>query len=152
MTMQADISDLVKEYGMEKKFLVTILQKYVKKYRYLSKDAMCEIAKQMDMSPAEVYGVASFYTFLDTEVRGENIIRICKTITCDMDGKDDIIGAIENRLNIRLGETTHDRKFSLLETNCLGQCHRGPAMLINNDIYTELTPSKAIEVIESYLD
>ena len=67
-----------------------------------------------------------------------------------MHGKNQIIKELETVLKINLGETTHDRKFTLLETNCLGQCHKGPAMLINDEPYTELTPEKVREIIMKY--
>ncbi|MFC2100591.1 NAD(P)H-dependent oxidoreductase subunit E, partial [Bacteroidota bacterium] len=118
---------------------------------YVTDNELVLVAKELDISAAEVFGTASFYTFIDTVERGKFIIRLCKTITCDMKGKDEIIHAIEDTLKIKLGETTGDKKFSLLPTNCLGWCHKGPAMLINNDVYTELTPQKAIEIIESYM-
>ncbi|HOW17242.1 MAG TPA: NAD(P)H-dependent oxidoreductase subunit E, partial [bacterium] len=71
--------------------------------------------------------------------------------SCDMKGKAEIISAIENRLNIKLGQTSPDKKFSLLEANCLGWCHKGPAMIINDKAYTELTPEKVIAAIEENL-
>jgi NADH:ubiquinone oxidoreductase subunit E len=68
-----------------------------------------------------------------------------------MHKKQEIVRAIEECLNIRLGETTADNKFTFLETNCVGQCHKGPAMLINDEIYTELTPAKVVEILNKYL-
>jgi len=67
-----------------------------------------------------------------------------------MKGKDEIIQAISHSLKIKVGETTHDNKFTLLTANCLGWCHKGPVMLINDEIYPELTTQKALEVIEEY--
>ncbi len=67
-----------------------------------------------------------------------------------MSGKDEIINALESALKIRVGETTHDKKFTLLTANCLGWCHKGPVMLVNNDVYPELNPQKALQVIEEY--
>ena len=112
---------------------------------------MITVASELDLSAAEVYGTASFYTFLDTEPRGKNIIRICKTISCHMKGKDEIIEAMESTLKIKVGETTHDKKFTLLTANCLGWCHKGPVMLVNDVVFPELTSEKALEVIEGYV-
>jgi NADH:ubiquinone oxidoreductase subunit E len=69
-----------------------------------------------------------------------------------MAGKDKIIHALKDKLKIDVGETTPDHKFTLLTTNCMGWCHKGPAMLIDDDVYTELTPKKAVEVIDNYLE
>ena len=149
------VGNLVKElsdkHGHARENLIPILQDIVKKHNYLTDEAMVEVAKELDISAAEVYGTASFYTFLDTQVRGKYIIRICKTITCSMKGKSDIIHTLEDILKIKVGETTSDRMFSLLETNCIGWCHKAPAILINDMPYTELTPEKVSDIIKDYM-
>ena len=94
------------------------------------------------MSSAEVYGVASFYSFLPVKPLGENIIKVCQTIVCDMKGKDEILATIKNKLSISPGETTADGKFSLMVVNCIGQCDNAPAILINDKPYVNLTSEK----------
>ena len=143
------VKNLVEKHGKTRNSLMPVLQGIVKEEKFLSEDAMILVAKELDLSAADVYGTASFYTFLDTLPRGKNIIRICKTITCHMKGKDEIIEALENSLKIKVGETTHDKKFTLLTANCLGWCHKGPVMLVNDEVFPEITPQKAIEVIEN---
>lgn len=144
------VKNLVEKHGKSRNSLMPVLQGIVKEERYLSEDAMILVAKELDLSTADVFGTASFYTFLDTVPRGKNIIRICKTITCHMKGKDEIIEALESALKIKVGETTHDKKFTLLTANCLGWCHKGPVMLVNDEVYPEVTPQKAIEIVEGY--
>jgi NADH-quinone oxidoreductase subunit E len=149
------VGNLVKElsdrHGRERESLMPILQDIVQKYNYLTDEAMVEVARELDISAAEVYGTASFYTFLDTQVKGKYVIRVCKTITCSMKGKSDIIHTIEEMLKIKVGETTSDKQFSLIETNCIGWCHKAPAILINEMPYTELTPEKVTEIIKNYM-
>ena len=150
MEHTALVEETIKEQGTKRENLLPILQSIVSKKSFLTQEDMAIIAEKLELSEAEVYGTATFYSFLDIEERGENIIRICKTLICSMQNKDLLIKAIENHLHIKLGETSSDKKFSLLETNCLGFCHKGPAMLVNNDVYTEVTPEKAIEIINKY--
>ena len=149
------VGNLVKElsdkHGRERDSLMPILQAIVQKHNYLTDEAMVEVARELDISAAEVYGTASFYTFLDTQVKGKYVIRVCKTITCSMKGKSDIIQTIEEILKIKVGETTADRQFSLIETNCIGWCQKAPAILINELPYTELTPEKVSEIIKDYM-
>ncbi|MFZ0391406.1 MAG: NAD(P)H-dependent oxidoreductase subunit E [Calditrichia bacterium] len=145
------VREAVLKHGKSRQSLLPVLQDVVKSNNYLSEDALIEVARELDLSSAEVYGTASFYSFMDMKPCGENIIRICKTITCYMKGKDNIIKAIEDRLRIKLGETTRDGKFSFLAANCIGWCHKGPAMLINDRVYTQLTPKSAVQAIEEYL-
>jgi NADH:ubiquinone oxidoreductase subunit E len=145
------VKELADKHGRNRESLMPILQDIVKKYNYLTDESMVEVATELDISAAEVYGTASFYTFLDTEERGRNVIRVCKTITCSMKGKNDIISTIEDILKIRVGETTPDKMFTLLETNCIGWCHKAPAILINDMPYTDLTPETVIDVIKGYM-
>ena len=151
----SEINELVKKladkHGRKRESLLPILQDLIEENRYLSDNAMISVARELDLSAADVFGTASFYTFLDTEVRGKYIIRICKTISCAMKGKIEVLHAIEDTLKIKVGETTSDRKFSLLETNCIGWCHKAPAILINDTPYTELTPEKATELLQEYM-
>jgi NADH:ubiquinone oxidoreductase subunit E len=149
------VGNLVKElsdkHGRARESLMPILQGIVERHNYLTDEAMVEVAKELDISAAEVYGTASFYTFLDTNVRGKYVIRVCKTITCSMKGKGEIIQTLEDILKIKVGETTSDKQFSLIETNCIGWCHKAPAILINEMPYTELTPEKIVEIIKGYM-
>ncbi|NCC73161.1 MAG: NADH-quinone oxidoreductase subunit NuoE [Sphingobacteriia bacterium] len=144
------VKELVQQHGKTRNSLMPVLQGVVKEERYLSEEAMIAIARELDLSAADVYGTASFYTFLDTQPRGKNVIRVCKTISCHMKGKDEILKTLEDLLKIKVGETTTDKKFTLLTANCLGWCHKGPVMLVNDEVYPELTSQKAIEIIEEY--
>ena len=150
-----EIKELVKEladkHGRTRDSLLPMLQGIIAEDRYISDAAMTEVARELDMSAALVYGTATFYSFLDTKPRGEYVIRICRTITCDMKGKKQIIKALEDLLKIKVGETTKDNKFTLLETNCLGWCHKGPAMLINSTPYDSLDVNKVNEIIMEYI-
>ncbi len=147
----SEVKQMVKElavsHGRSEESLLPILQGIVSRERYISEEAMVEVARELDISAAQVYGTATFYSFLETELTGKYVVRVCKTISCSMHGKNDIINELENVLRIKMGETTHDGMFSLRETNCLGQCHKGPAMLVNDVPYTELTPEKVRKIL-----
>ncbi len=151
----AEIKELVKklseEYGNSRKNLIPVLQGIVDKENCLSKAAMREVAREMDISAAEVYGTASFFSFLNTKEDGKYKIRVCKSITCDMKGKHELIKVMEDMLKIKMGETTQGKRFSLLETNCIGLCDKGPAMLINDEVFTQLTPEKVREILGDYI-
>ena len=145
------VKELANKHGRYRESLLPILQDLVIHKRFLSRQDIVDVARELDISAADVFGTATFYSFLDTEPRGKYIIRICKTISCSMKGKNDILSTIEEILKVNLGETTPDRKFSLLETNCIGWCHKAPAMLINDKPFTELTPSKVTEILREYI-
>lgn len=145
------ISQLVAKYGKKRESLMPILQDVVDSFYYLNEERMVAIAKALDISTADVYGTASFYSFLNTTERGKYAIRVCQTIICDMKRKEDIIDAITELIGIKPGQTSHDGKFTLEYTNCLGWCHKGPAMLINDEVYTELTPENVKDILLSYM-
>lgn len=145
------VSEAVNKYGTGRESLIPVLQYVVNKDKWLKEEVMEDIASQFEMSPAEVYGVASFYSFLDTEPRGKYVIRLCRTISCEMEGKEAVANAVKNLLRVENGETTPDGLFTLLETNCIGWCHKGPAMLINDEAYTELTADKTVEILQSFI-
>lgn len=150
-----EVKELVKElsgkYGKKRESLLPILQGIIDEKFYLSKEAMLEVARELDVSAAEIYGTASFFSFLDTEAKGKYKVRICKSITCDMKGKDAVVAAIEETLKLKVGETTQDERFSLLYTNCIGLCDQGPAMLINDDYFTKLSVEKVREILGDYI-
>ncbi len=149
--IKALIKDMAEKYGRTRESLLPIMQAVVEREKYLSEYSMIEIARQVDIPAAEVYGTATFYSFIQTKPTGQYIIRICKTISCAMKGKNQVMFAIHDMLKIKIGETTPDKRFTLLETNCLGWCHKAPAMIINDEVYTELTPEKVRDILSTYM-
>lgn len=150
-SLQKLIVDLADTHGRSRESLLPILQGVVEHENYLSKKSMLEISKELDLPAAEVYGTATFYSFLAYKKMGKYTIRLCKTIACSMKGKNQILLAIQEMLKINIGETTLDGRFSLVETNCLGWCHKAPAMVINHEVFTELTPEKVRAILSDYL-
>jgi NADH:ubiquinone oxidoreductase subunit E len=142
-----DIEKFVDQYGQSRSALLQILQAIQRKYRYISDFAQQEVAKLLNIHPVEVYSVISFYTFLKLQPKGRNIVRLCKTICCDLAGKDDIEDAITRELGIEFNETTGDRRITLEYTNCLGMCDDGPAMMVNEKVYTHLDAESAIKIL-----
>lgn len=147
--LKEDIISCSKKFGTERNALIPILQEVQKKYSNISQYAMQVIADVLDIHPVEVYSVVSFYSFLNDTPKGKYVIRLCQTISCDMQGKDRVARQLENDLGIAFGETTRDGKFSLEFANCLGMCDQGPAMLVNDQIYTHVTPEKVHDILES---
>jgi len=146
-SLTLEIEELVKEYGNDRSALLPVLQGIQRKHKYISDFAQQEVARILDIHPVEVYSVVSFYSFLHSKPQGKTIVRLCKTITCDLMGKDNIAKAIERELGIKFGETTRDKRITLEYANCLGMCDQGPAMLVNERVYTKITPEKAVNIL-----
>jgi NADH-quinone oxidoreductase E subunit len=136
--------------GQEKKDLLVLLECEQSRSGYLSRELMAELAASLGLSISEVYGVASFYSFLSVKPRGRNVIRICKSLPCYLKNAQTIIDSVQKKLGIRPGETTADGRFSFELTNCIGACDRAPAMMINNDVHVDLTPRKIAKILEGY--
>ena len=142
-----EITRLADRYGNTRSGLLPILQEIQAKYHHISDFAMQEIARLLDIHPVEVYGVVTFYSFLRTETTGRFVIRLCGTISCHMAGKARVARQLENELGITFGETTSDGHFTLEYANCLGLCDQGPALLVNDVAFTNVTPEKVHDII-----
>lgn len=150
-SLTVEIEAAVEKYGNSRSSLLPVLQDIQRKHKYISEFAQQETARLLGIHPVEVYSVISFYSFLHSKPMGRNIVRLCQTITCDLMGKDEVANAIKRELGIGFGETSKDNKFTLEYANCLGMCDQGPAMLINDKIYSKLSPEKAISIINEYM-
>jgi NADH:ubiquinone oxidoreductase subunit E len=146
-SLSEEIEDYVKEYGSNRASLLPILQAIQRKHSNISDFAQQEVAKMLDIHPVEVYSVISFYSFLHSKPRGRNIVRLCRTIACDMSGKEEVEKVIKRELGIDFGQTTKDGRITLEFTNCLGMCDQGPAMIVNERVYVKLDPEKAINIL-----
>ena len=145
--MTQEIEQLVSKYSSNRSSLLPILQDIQRKHKYIPDFAQQEIARLLGIHPVEVYSVITFYSFLNTQPKGRNIVRLCQTITCDMAGKKSVAKVIERELGIKFGDTTKDSKITLEYVNCLGMCDQGPALLINERVYAKVTPEKAVQIL-----
>jgi len=130
--------------------LLESLQEAQNKFGYLSSEILAELAKSLDTSLSEVYGVATFYSFLATKPQGRNVIRICKSLPCFIKNSQTIAETVAREIGIQPGETTPDGRFSLELTNCIGACDKAPAMMVNNDVHVDLTPKKLSQILKEY--
>ncbi len=143
------IEDLMTRYPDKRSALLQVLHAVQDEKGYLNFDAIKWIASLFRLPPAEVYSVASFYTMYNLKPVGKYLIQVCTNISCNINGADEIVKFIENKLGIRVGETTPDGKFTLITVECLGSCGKAPAMMINKDYYEELTPEKVERILDS---
>ncbi|MFH1169482.1 MAG: NADH-quinone oxidoreductase subunit NuoE [Chloroflexota bacterium] len=130
--------------------LIVRLKEAQREHGYVPEGVMAELAESMGIPLNDVYGVASFYSFLSTKPLGRNVIRVCRSMPCYLKHYEVIVGSISKELGIEPGETTADGRFSLQLTNCIGLCDMAPAMLINDDAYGDLTPQKIARILKSY--
>ncbi len=146
--LKEDIGLWVERYGAARSSLIPVLQEIQGKYTEISEYAMQEVADHLGLHPVEVYSVVTFYSFLGEEHRGKFVIRLCRTVSCDMAGKERVARQLENDLGIRFGETTRDGKFTLEWANCIGMCDQGPALLVNDTVFTRVTSEKVHDILQ----
>jgi NADH:ubiquinone oxidoreductase subunit E/Pyruvate/2-oxoacid:ferredoxin oxidoreductase delta subunit len=130
--------------------LLPVLNKAQGNFHCVSQGVMTDAAQSMELSIGDVYGVATFYSYLSTHPTGENVIRVCKSLPCCLKNTQEILRSIEKLLGIKPGGTTADGVFSLELVNCIGACDQAPAMLINDDVHGNLTSKKISKILKSY--
>lgn len=143
-----EIKSLADKLGHNRTSMVPILQDVKRKYHRIDSFAMQVIADELGIHPVEVYSVASFYSFLGDHIQGKFVIRLCRTISCDMQDKDRVARQLENDLGITFGQTTSDGKFTLEWANCMGMCDQGPALLVNDKVFAKVTPERVHEILQ----
>jgi NADH-quinone oxidoreductase subunit E len=133
---------------MERTILLPILKEAQKKHGYLSEDVLKQVSAATHIPISRVYGVATFYSMFRTKEVGKNIIEICTSPSCTINGSFDLVRFLESELGIRLGETTKDKLFTVFESSCIGCCDNAPAMLLNGEPQTKLTEERLKEIIK----
>ena len=143
-----EIDKILEKYEYKKSYLIAMLQNVQEVFRYLPEEAMTYIGEKVDgLSPATVYGVATFYAQFSLEPKGKYEIRVCDGTACHVRGSMPVLNAIRNKLNLKEGQTTCDNGlFSLEIVSCLGACGLAPVCVINDKVYPQMT-SDAISVI-----
>ena len=144
------VDEVVQQYGTSREALVEILRDLNQTTGHLTRDHLDGIAKRLHLPQSQVYSVASFYSMISLKPLGEHVIRFCEDAPCHVAGGREVWEALESELGIPFGETTPDGKWTLLTTSCLGACAVGPVMMVDDEIYGNLTPDKVSKIIASY--
>ena len=143
------IQTLMDKYPQKRSALIPALQLAQKEAGYISPELICEIARLFGLAPNEVNEVVSFYTMFYKKPVGKYVIQVCTNISCLICNAEQIMEHLTRRLGIRPGETTEDRKFTLVEVECLGSCGTSPVIQINEQYHENLTPEKVDQILES---
>ncbi|MDP3562197.1 MAG: NADH-quinone oxidoreductase subunit NuoE [Legionellaceae bacterium] len=117
---------------------------------YITSEAMDAVAAYLEMPAIAVYEVVNFYSMYEREPLGRNLINVCTNVSCKLRGASDIVTHLEKNLQIKLGETTKDKRFTLRAVECLGACVNAPMMQVNRDYHENLTSETVSAVLEQY--
>lgn len=141
---------IVDKYKGKKGTLIPLMQEIQKAFGYVPKEAIHMIAKTMDMYPAEIYGVLTFYTQFYLTPRGKHTIKVCQGTACHVMGGKEILDYLSDKLSIKDGETTKDGLFSLERVACLGCCGMAPVVQVDDDFYGNCTIQMMNGMLEKY--
>jgi NADH-quinone oxidoreductase subunit E len=125
--------------------------KIVQKHRgWVSDESLHDIAEHIGMSPTDLDSIATFYNLIYRRPVGRHVISVCDSVSCWIMGCEQVREHLQQRLDIGLGETTTDKRFTLLPTVCLGCCDHAPAMIVDGDLRSDLDPPKLDKLLENY--
>ncbi|HOU16159.1 MAG TPA: NADH-quinone oxidoreductase subunit NuoE [Anaerolineae bacterium] len=141
------VRQIITRYDNDREALVEILREISQELTYLSQETLTAVADALRLPYSHVYSVASFYSMLNLEPRGRHVIKFCHDAPCHVAGGREIWETLEHELGIPFGATTPDGAWTLLPTSCIGACSVGPVMLVDDEIYGNLTPDRVREII-----
>jgi len=140
--MDEKVIAVINKYNGDKGQLISILQDIQAEYYYLPKEALVQTSEAMDIPLSHVYSLATFFKAFSLEPRGEHLVSVCLGTACHVRGAARVLEGIERTLDIKRGETTKDRKFTLETVNCMGCCAVGPAVKIDGDYFGQMSTDK----------
>lgn len=146
---EKEVEKIFSKYPFKKSAMLPLLALAQKQEGYVTPEAMIEIASRLDVSPAYVQSVCTFYTMFYTQPVGKYVIQFCINISCYLNDCDSLLDYTAGKLEIKVGETTSDKKFTLLREECLAACSNAPVMRINDTYYENLTPEKVDQILGS---
>jgi NADH-quinone oxidoreductase subunit E len=148
---ERELSEIVARYPTKMAATIPALHLIQEQEGWISEDAMLWLAHRLDVSPAHVKGVVTFYTLFNTKPAGEHHLWVCRTLPCALRGAGDVVKYCEKKLGIRVGETTEDGKVSLHTAECLASCGTAPMMQVDKEYFENLTTEKIDEILARLL-
>jgi len=151
------VSKAVEEHGATQDAVIPILSEINRVLGYIPAAALPEIRRRIHipqegvfLADSHLYSAASFYQLFSLQPVGRHVIRFCESAPCHVTGGRQVIQALQDELGLKPGETSEDKKWSLLMTSCLGVCSVGPVFLVDDDIYGNVTPERVPEILARY--
>lgn len=147
----ADVDTLLAEHGADRSALLPVLQGIRRRHGEISDAAMQLVAARLGIPPVEVLGVVTFYSFLHG-VRARHVVRVCRTLTCELAGAPDVWARLEQVLGVPAGTATSDGAVVVERVHCIGRCDHAPAMLVDDRALDDVTPADAAALVVSLRD
>ncbi len=145
-----ELRSFIRDNKDKRGYLIPILYEAQSLFGYLPSEVQKFVAEEMNISVSEVFGVVTFYSYFKTQPVGRHTITICMGTACYVRGAKKILEALQDKLGIKMGETTEDLRFTLGEQRCFGSCGMAPVIMIDKEVHGRLTPSKLDAILEKY--
>ncbi|MGI6198682.1 MAG: NAD(P)H-dependent oxidoreductase subunit E [Candidatus Cloacimonadaceae bacterium] len=147
------VLEILEEHDFDANRIVSILQAVQAEYRYLPQEVLTFVATSLKVSPARLYGVATFYSHFSLEPKGKHIIKMCDGTACHVRGSKAVIDAVREKLGLSETKiTTNDLMFTFETVACLGACGLAPVMVIDDEVHGMMTPEEAIKLIDAIME
>ena len=146
--MDNRMQSILTNFRGKKDDIIPLLQSVQEEYGYISEDAMLDIARFIRVPESKIYGVATFYAQFRFTPVGKNRVLVCRGTACHVKGAAEILEQIERELDINVGETTSDRKYSLETVACIGCCSLAPCIMVNKRVEANMTPQKVSKLFK----
>ncbi len=146
------VKQILEKYGNDAAKLIPILQEVQEEFRYLPENIMSYIATELKIPPSKVFGVATFFAHFTLTPKGKNIIKICDGTACHVKKSEDIINSLQKKFNLSKDKITSDDQLVTLEVvSCLGACGLAPVIVVNDEVYGEMTVEKVNKVVDDLM-
>ena len=143
------VYQILESYDFNKNNLIPILHRVQEEYRFLPEKILTYIATTLDIPPAKIYGVATFYSHFALEPKGKYVIKVCDGTACHVKVSRSIVDAIQKKYGLSESKkSTDDMLFTLETVSCLGACGLAPVVLVNDEVHPQMTPERMIEVLK----
>jgi NADH-quinone oxidoreductase subunit E len=148
--MDKKIEKILDKHGFQTSRIIQILQDIQTEFRYLPKATLQYLSQRLRMPLSRIYSIATFYASFSLKPRGEHLCTVCMGTACHVRGATNVLNRLEERLKIRAGQTTGDRKFTLETVNCLGACALAPIVVIDGEYHGQITVNKVDNLLKGY--
>ncbi|NLW19141.1 MAG: NADH-quinone oxidoreductase subunit NuoE [Candidatus Cloacimonetes bacterium] len=143
------VMEIIDRYERSETKIIPILQAVQEEYRYLPQEVLTFIATSLGVSPARLYGVATFYSHFSLEPKGKHILKMCDGTACHVRGSSAVIDAVRKRLNLTAKKiTTDDMMYTFETVSCLGACGLAPVLVVDDEVHGQITPEQAMAILD----
>ena len=149
-TIEQAVSDAIERHGNHREELIPVLTDVNHTLGFLPADALEKISARLRVPKSQLFSVASFYQMLSTKPRGTHVIKFCESAPCHVVGGRQVWESLQESLQLKMGETSQDGKWTLETVSCLGVCAVGPVIVIDDDIYGNVDPKQISEILARY--